>query len=47
METIAYSKQKQLSLRDIQEGPCLRVTGDGETIFYLIVNPRQEMRARI
>lgn len=47
MQDIAWSKFVRLTAKEVAEGPCLRVTADGVTVFYAIIHPEQEMQARV
>ena len=47
MKVVTWTELKKETLKDIKEGQCLKVTGDGELAFYVIVNPQQVMRARV
>ncbi|MCJ7743302.1 MAG: hypothetical protein MUO99_01910 [Dehalococcoidales bacterium] len=47
MKEITWAELKELPLSEIKEGQCLKVTGDGEMSFYVIVKPEGEMRIRI
>ena len=47
MKEISWSEVKQKKLAELKAGQCLRVTGDGETAFYIIPNPQGGMIARI
>jgi len=47
MEEISWSELKRASAAQIKEGECLKVTSDGEMVFYVIVKPEGEMRLRI
>lgn len=39
MKEIAWSKLRLMNLSQIKAGECLKVTGDGELAFYLIIKP--------
>ncbi len=43
MKEITWSAVKQRNLTDIVVGECLRVTGDGQTVFYVVVRPEGAM----
>lgn len=47
MKEIAFTELKKMLLRDIKEGECLKITGDGEMAFYVIVHPEQVMKDRV
>lgn len=47
MKETTWTKLKVANARDIKEGPCLKITADGETVGYLIVNPQGLMRDRV
>ena len=47
MKEISWSELKKLSLTQIKEGECLKVTGDGELAFYAVIKPEGEMRIRV
>ena len=47
MKQIAFSQLKLMSLKDIREGPCLEVTGDGMPVLYVVVEPQQAMGHRV
>ena len=47
MKEVSWTQLKKLTLTEIKEGECLKVTGDSEMAFYVIVHPEQSMRQRI
>jgi hypothetical protein len=47
METISLTTFRKLSSRQIEDGPCLRVTSDGINLFYVIIKPQQAMQAKV
>ena len=47
MKTISWTDLKKKLLVEIKEGSCLKVTGDGETAFYVIVRPEGLMMNKI
>jgi hypothetical protein len=46
MNEISWTNLKSQTLTAIENGPCLRVTGDGDAVFYIVVKPQGEMRFR-
>jgi hypothetical protein len=47
MKEIAFTEFKKKSVSEIKEGECLKVTGDGSPVFYVVVNPQQLMKDRV
>ena len=47
MKEIAFSKFKILPLENIKDGECLKVTGDGQMAFYVVINPQMVMKDRV
>ncbi len=47
MKEISWTDLKKEKLEDIKKGQCLKVTGDGQMVFYVIVYPEGIMRNRI
>lgn len=47
MQNIAWSKFIRLTAKQVAEGACLRVTSDGETVFYAVIQPQQAMQTRV
>lgn len=47
MKEIKLSELKQLKTEALKSSPCLKVTSDGEVIFYAIVQPEGLMKDRI
>ena len=47
MQEISWTNFKAMNLRDLKEGPCLIVTGDGEAVLWVIVGAKQAMRSRV
>ena len=47
MKEISWSELKKATLSQIKEGQCLKVTGDGEMVFYVVIKPESVMRDRI
>ena len=47
LQEISWSELKLKKLSDIKQGECLRVTGDGQMAFYVVVNPQQAMKDRL
>jgi len=47
VKEISWTDLKQKTLSEIKEGECLRVTGDGEMVFYAVVGPQQVMKDRV
>lgn len=47
MKLVPISKFKQMTAREIREGPCVEVVSDGEHLFYAIVGTEAEMRVQI
>ena len=45
MKEISWTELKQKTLQSIKE--CLKVTGDGEMAFYVIVKPEAEMKTKV
>ena len=45
MKEVGWSKVKLMNAKDMQE--CLKVTSDGQIVFYIVINPQQLMRDRI
>ena len=47
MKTVTLTTLKKKMPEDLKKGECLKVTNAGETIFYAVINPEQEMKTRI
>ena len=47
MKEISWTELKALRLLDIKAGQCLRVTGDGQVAFYIVVEPQGNMIAKV
>ena len=47
MKTLNWTQLKALTLTEIREGECLKVTGDSEMVFYVTVHPEQVMRLKV
>jgi len=47
MKQVSWSKMRLMTLGEILEGECLRVTADGEMAVYLVIKPEGEMQYRI
>ena len=47
LKEISWSELKAKKISEIKEGECLKVTGDGEMAFYLVVKPQGGMIARV
>ena len=47
MKEVSWTQLKQQTLNEIKSGECLKVTGDGEMVFYVVVRPEGEMRYRV
>jgi predicted GNAT family acetyltransferase len=47
VKDISLSEFKLLKMGDILDSQCLRVTGDGDIVFYAVVKPQGPMVARI
>jgi len=47
VKDISWSQLRAMTLTEIKEGPCLKVTGDGEMAFYVVVQPQQVMKDRV
>ena len=47
MKNISFTDFKKMPVKDIKEGQCLKVTGDGEMVFYVVIKPESVMRDRI
>lgn len=47
MKEVSWSNLKLLKLEDVKAGECLKVTGDNEMAFYVIVKPEAEMKTKI
>ena len=47
MKEVSWSEFKLMKLADLKAGQCLKVTGDGVTAFYAIINPQGGMVARV
>ena len=47
MKELSLSQFKLKKAPELKSGECLKVTADGETIFYAVINPEQEMKFRI
>lgn len=47
MQDISWTALKQKAISEIKEGECLKVTGDGQMAFYVVVHPEGAMRDRV
>lgn len=47
MKEISWTNLKRLNLSEIREGECLKVTGEGEMVFYVVVKPEEVMQDRV
>jgi len=47
MKEVSWSELRKLTMADLKASACLRVTGDGVTVFYIIVQPQGGMVARV
>lgn len=47
MKEISWTQLKRLTLKEIKEGECLKVTGDGQLAFYAVIRPEQVMQDRV
>ena len=47
MKTVTWTEFKKKTLQDIKEGACVKVTGDGDDVFFVVVNPQGVMKDRI
>jgi hypothetical protein len=47
MKTISLTELKKQKAEDLKKSECLKVTSDGETIFYAVIKPEGAMRDRI
>lgn len=47
MKEISWTNLKRLNLSEIREGECLKVTGEGEMVFYVVVHPEEVMQDRV
>ena len=47
MKVKTWTDFKKEVLGDIKKGPCIKVIGDGEMVFYAVIHPEEEMMNRI
>jgi len=39
MKEISWSKLRLMTLSQIKQGECLKISGDGELVFYVLPKP--------
>ena len=47
MKEITWTEFKLKKLSEIKAGECLKITGDGEMVFYAVIHPEQLMLSKI
>ena len=47
MKSMTFTELKKQKAEDLKNGECLKVTSDGGTVFYAVINPEGDMRTRI
>ena len=47
MKKVPWSEFKVQKLSDILSGPCILITGDRETAFYVVIKPQGGMIAKV
>ncbi len=47
MREIPWTQFKKLDQEEIREGECLKVTFNGQMVFYVVVHPEEVMQDRV
>ena len=47
MREVTWTDLKKMLLEDVVKGQCLRVTGNMEMAFYVVIKPQEAMRQRV
>jgi hypothetical protein len=47
MREISITELRKLKVGDLKDGPCLKISSDGEFLAYVVMQPEGEMRTRI